>query len=210
VQIPETPVEVIPIGKTPPNTPPPPERTNEPPPKVQAPEKPPEPKPEPKPKPKKKTPTDEQLLAQRMDELQRKKERDAEDEALNQTLANLALERGRGDGSSSTPASTRTQGQRLDPEAERYYLKILEIVRSNWLPPAGLGSSNITATFVIAIDPSGRVTGKNLRISSGNPSFDASVEQAINRSQFPPLPPIFGGKPDNPALQFNFNYLSSG
>jgi outer membrane biosynthesis protein TonB len=207
--IPETPPEVIPIAPTPVEPPPPVVKAKEPPPKVKAPEKPPEPKPKPKVKPK--APSDQQRLDTTMRELQRKRERKEEDAALNQSIANIAAERGRGNGLSSVPAAPNNQGQRIDPEKQRYYLQIMEIVRSNWLPPASaVSASNISTTFVIAIDPAGRITGKNLRIASGNAEYDASVEQAINRSHFPPLPPAFGGKPDNPALKFNLSYLSAG
>ncbi|MDR3155393.1 MAG: TonB C-terminal domain-containing protein [Deltaproteobacteria bacterium] len=207
--IPETPPEAIPIGRTPVEPPPPVEKAKEPPPKVKPPEKPPEPKPKPKAKPK--APSDQQRLDTSIRDLQRKRALREEEQALNQSIANLAAERGRGNGVSSTPAAPNTQGQRIDPEKQRYYLQLMEIVRSNWLPPASaVSASNISTTFVIIIDTSGRVTGRNLRISSGNPEFDASVEQAINRSRFPPLPPAFGGKPDNPALKFNLAYLRAG
>ena len=207
IQVPKTPVEAIPIKK--PDAPPPPEvkRVEEPPPKVRLPEKPPEPKPQPKPKPKA-APSDDSKISTAIKDLQRKTEAAEDDSAITQSIANLALQRGRSTGTSSRPAAPNTQGQQIDPEKQRYYLQLLEIVRSNWMPPASAISANTMATFVIAIDPSGRVTGKNLRQPSGNSEFDQSVEQAINRSRFPPLPPAFGGKPDNPALRFTFSFLN--
>ncbi|MDR1081173.1 MAG: TonB C-terminal domain-containing protein, partial [Deltaproteobacteria bacterium] len=161
-------------------------------------------------KPTPKAPSDQQRLNSSLEELQRKKELREEEQALNQSIANIAAERGRGNGLSSQPAAPNNQGQRIDPEKQRYYLQLMEIVRSNWLPPASaVSASNISTTFVIAIDPSGRLMGKNLRISSGNPDYDLSVEQAIVRSRFPPLPSAFGGNPDNPALKFNLSYLNA-
>jgi outer membrane biosynthesis protein TonB len=212
ITIPESPVEIIPIAKTPPKETPVVTKAKDPPPKVKAPEKPPEkaPEPKPKPKPKPKAPSDQALLDQRLEELQRKKESEAEEDAVNQAIANIALERGRGTGVSSQPAAPNTTGRLVEAERQGYYLQILNIVKSNWIPPANAVASNISSTFVIAIDPSGIVTGKNMLSSSGNPDFDASVEQAINRSKFPPLPSAFNGKPDNPALQFNLNYLTQG
>ncbi|MDR2338629.1 MAG: TonB family protein [Deltaproteobacteria bacterium] len=206
IQVPKTPVNVIPIKK--PDVTPPPEvkRVEEPPPKVQVPEKPPEPAP--KPKPKAKAPSDDTKIDNAIKDLQRKTEAKETDQAITQSIANLALERGRGTGTSSRPAAPNTSGQLIDPEKQRYYLQLLEIVRSNWMPPASSIAPNTMATFVIAIDPSGRVTGKNLRVPSGNSEFDQSVEQAINRSRFPPLPPAFGGKPDNPALRFTLSFLN--
>ncbi|MDR1313123.1 MAG: TonB C-terminal domain-containing protein, partial [Deltaproteobacteria bacterium] len=162
-------------------------------------------------KPKPKAPSDQQRLNDSIRELERKRALRDEEQALNQSIANIAAERGRGNGLSSAPAAPNNQGQRIDPEKQRYYLQLMEIVRSNWLPPASaVSASNISTTFVIAIDPTGRITGKNLRISSGNTDYDSSVEQAINRSRFPPLPPAFGGRPDNPALKFNLSYLRAG
>jgi TonB family protein len=207
IVIPQTPVEVIPIGKTPVTPPPDVQRLPEPPPRVQIPEK--QPEPPPKPKPKRTQPSPDTLLNNRIKELERKRQREEEDQAISLSIANLAAERGRSDGYSSTPAAPNTSGQRIDPEKERYYLQLMEIVRSNWLPPASTVNPNTSTLFVIVIDPSGRVTGKSMRESSGNPDFDASVEQAINRSRFPPLPEIFGGKSDNPALRFNLSYLHS-
>ncbi|MDR1039194.1 MAG: TonB C-terminal domain-containing protein [Deltaproteobacteria bacterium] len=207
--IPQTPPEVIPIGRTPVEPPPPVQKAKDPPPKVKPPEKPPEPQPKPKPKPR--APSDQQRLNESIRELERKKALREEEQALNQSIANIAAERGRGNGLSSEPAAPNNQGQRIDPEKQRYYLQLMEIVRSNWMPPASaVSASNISTTFVIAIDPSGRITGKNLRVSSGNTDYDSSVEMAINRSRFPPLPPAFGGKPDNPALKFNLSYLRAG
>ncbi|MDR2350253.1 MAG: TonB C-terminal domain-containing protein [Deltaproteobacteria bacterium] len=208
IKIPEIPIEVIPIGKTPPTPPPPVVKVNEPPPKVTPPAKPPEPAPKPKPKPKPKAPSDEDVLNQRLAELQRKRELESEDRTVNQAIANIAATRGRGDGTSSQNTQASSSGQTVDADRQRYYQEILAIVRSNWVPPASAVASNTTSTFVIVIDPTGRITGKNMLASSGNSEFDVSVEQAINRSKFPPLPSVFGGKPDNPALKFNLNYLS--
>ncbi|MDR2405498.1 MAG: TonB C-terminal domain-containing protein [Deltaproteobacteria bacterium] len=206
IQVPKTPVEAIPIKKE--ETPPPEvKRVEEPPPKVQIPEKPPEPKPPP-PKPKAKAPSTDTQINNAIRDLQRKNAAAEEEAAINQSIANIALDRGRSTGVSSQPAAPNTRGQMIDPEKQRYYLQLLEIVRSNWMPPASSVAPNTVATFVIAIDPSGRVTGKNLREPSGNREFDLSVEQAINRSNFPPLPAAFGGKPDNPALRFTLSFLN--
>jgi protein TonB len=205
IEVPKTPVEAIPIKKA---EIPPPEvkRLEEPPPKVQIPEKPPEPKP--KPKPKAKAPSTDTQINNAIKNLERKNAAAQDDAAINQSIANIALDRGRSTGTSSQPAAPNTRGQMIDPEKQRYYLQLLEIVRSNWMPPASSVAPNTVATFVIAIDPSGRVTGKNLREPSGNREFDLSVEQAITRSHFPPLPPAFGGKPDNPALRFTLSFLN--
>ncbi|MDR1164394.1 MAG: TonB C-terminal domain-containing protein [Deltaproteobacteria bacterium] len=204
--IPETPPEAIPIGITPAIPVPQVQKTPEPPPKVPVPEKPPDPTPKPKPKPA--APSTDTQINTRIQELQRKKDRQDDDDLINQSIANLAAERGRDNGLSSEPAAANTTGQLIDdPVVRDYYRQLMEIVRANWMPPSSPINNNISSTFVIVIDPSGRVTGKALRISSGNSDFDLSVEQAIVRSKFPPLPAVFNGRPDNPALQFNLGYL---
>jgi outer membrane biosynthesis protein TonB len=208
ISIPQTPVEIIPIAKTPPKETPVVIKAPDPPPKVNAPEKPPEKAPEPKPKPKPKAPSDQDALNRRLEELQRKKQAEADDEFINQAIANIALEKGRGTGVSSQPAAPNTTGRTVEAEKQSYYQQIMSIVRSNWIPPANAASSNFTSTFVIVIQPSGEISSRLMRVSSGNKDFDASVEQAIRNSRFPELPPVFNGKPDNPALQFNLDYLS--
>ncbi|MDR1545859.1 MAG: TonB C-terminal domain-containing protein [Deltaproteobacteria bacterium] len=204
--------EVIPLGERPPTEPPAPAVKNpEPPPKAVLPEKKPEPKPEPKPetKPAPKRQNPDAVLNKRRDELKRKIEAEKSDEAINSAIADLAKKRGPGSGTSSLPPGSSGVGAQLDAARRAYYIEVLQIVRANWVPPATALSPDLSATFVIVIQPNGRISGKSLRFKSGNVEYDQSVEQAINRSSFPPLPDVFEGA-DNPALQFNLDYLNRG
>ncbi|MDR1086341.1 MAG: TonB C-terminal domain-containing protein [Deltaproteobacteria bacterium] len=205
---PPAPNEVIPIAERPPDTPPPVAKINEPPPKVPVPEKAPE-----KPPAVKKQPRANQTRTTNstVEELRRKKEAEDEEKAIESKMADLARTRGRSNGTASENSGGSTSGIQIDPIKAQYYNQIKEIVRSNWVAPISSftgTASNLGAVYVIVIQPNGRVSGKNLRRSSGNQDFDVSVEQAIVRSNFPPLPPVFEGQADNPALQFELAYLN--
>jgi outer membrane biosynthesis protein TonB len=205
ITIPAAPIDVIPIGIDP--TPPPPkvEMVKDPPPKVTVPEpEPPKPKPKPKAPPKTAASTDSKIA-----ELRRKRELEEADLLMREKVANLNAARGRGNGQSSVQDGGSSFGAVIDPVKSSYYQQVRSIVRSNWLPPATTLSPDLTATFVIVISPSGRVTARNMRTTSGSPEFDQAVEMAIARSVFPPLPDVFGGRPDNPALQFSVSFLNS-
>jgi TonB family protein len=210
---PPTPSEVIPLGQTPPDTPPPVIKREEPPPKVKIPEKAPEPPP---PVAEKKKPVQvnppRKTTNTAVQELKRKREAEEANREIDSLVADLAKARGQGDGTSSSQNSGYTEGTRIDPIKAQYYNEIKEIVRSNWVAPVSAfnANSNLGAIYVIVIQPNGRISGKNLRRSSGDQEFDDSVEQAIVRSRFPPLPPVFEGRADNPALQFELAYLNRG
>ena len=132
------------------------------------------------------------------------------DEQIESAIGNIALAKGRGDGSSSNAEGGSTSGVRIDPVREAYYRQIREIIRSNWIPPAAAMSPDLQCTFVIAIQPDGRISGRNLRRGSGVAEFDQSVEMAITRSRLPRLPDVFGGRSDNPSFIFQYNYLAAG
>jgi colicin import membrane protein len=203
---PEIPTEVIPIGEKPPDLIPEPiQKNQEPPPRVKPPEK--APPPEAKPKPKPKQPNPEAALNKRIEELQRKKEAEQTDAEINSAVGDIAKRLGQGNGTSSAPSGAPNTGVLIDPIKSAYYTQVRDIVRSNWVAPATAMSPDTQATYVIIIQPNGTISGKRLTRSSGNQEFDLSVEQAINRSTFPPLPDVFQGQNDNPSLVFQYNYL---
>jgi protein TonB len=208
---PVVPPDVIPVGEPPPDQPPPPvEKTPEPPPSVKLPDKTPPPKPKPKPKPK--APNNDAAINTRIDDLRRKREAEEANELIDKAIVDIARARGAGDGSSSNQEGGSTAGVRIDPIREAYYRRIREIIRENWVPPAAAGalSPDLQCTFVIVIQPDGRVSGKSLRRPSGITEFDQSVDLAITRSKLPRLPEVFGGKSDNPSFIFQYNYLQAG
>ncbi|MDR2455634.1 MAG: TonB C-terminal domain-containing protein [Deltaproteobacteria bacterium] len=206
---PVTPADVIPLGEPPPNEPPPVvEKNPEPPPKVELPDKTPPPKPKPKPK----APNNEAVLNTRIEELRRKKAAEADDQQIQAAIVDIAKARGAGNGTSSGMEGGAAQGVRIDPIREAYYRRIREIIRENWVPPASASSlsPDLQCTYVIVIQPDGRVSGKSLRRPSGISEFDQSVDLAITRSRLPRLPDVFGGKSDNPSFIFSYNYLQTG
>ncbi len=180
-------------------------------------EKPPDVKPvarkeEVKPKPKPKPSLDAQIN-QRLRNLEQKRKTAAEnpDDLINQRMMNLAAARGQGQGEGSDMYGGATTGERLDPEKARYYSHIRDIVSKNWVAPSSALSSSLTAIYQIKIEPDGRVSASRLRTSSGNSDYDLSVERAVRQSSpFPPLPAVFGGKPDNPALRFGLSDMRAG
>ncbi|MDR1310078.1 MAG: TonB C-terminal domain-containing protein [Deltaproteobacteria bacterium] len=75
--------------------------------------------------------------------------------------------------------------------------------------PAGRGHGREPVSPVRDRHPAdGRISARRLIRTSGTSEFDQSVEQAINRSSFPPLPPAFGGQEDRPIMAFSYNDLS--
>ncbi|MDR1110119.1 MAG: TonB C-terminal domain-containing protein [Deltaproteobacteria bacterium] len=128
------------------------------------------------------------------------------DEAIGRAVGEIAGRLARGVPGDGVGPSSR--GNFADQAKVPYYAQIREIVRSNWVPPAGAGAENLSVQFGIVIQPDGRVSARRLIVASGASGFDQSVEQAISRSIFPPLPPAFGGQEDRPILAFSYNDLS--
>jgi colicin import membrane protein len=201
---PIVPTEAIPIGERPPETPiEPVTKVEDPPPKVAPPVK----AEEPKTKPPKKKDNPEAILNRRVEDIRRKTEAEKSDEAIASAVADIAKSKGRGNGTSSNQIGTSSQGNFIDPAKTPYYGQIRDIVRSNWVPPVTTFPPNLVVEFVVIIEPNGRISGKRLRKSSGVPEYDRSVELAIDRSVFPPLPAVFNGQSDNPVLAFLCDYL---
>jgi len=144
-------------------------------------------------KPKAKATNPDAVINKRMEELKRKKEADKLDQEILAKMNNLALASGQGQGDASEQGGS-SGTQRVHPDIERYLAHITDIVSSNWMQPDQPFSDNIRAVYRVRIEPNGRITSVALEQSSGNPSYDLSVERAISKSSpFPPLPPIFGG-----------------
>jgi outer membrane biosynthesis protein TonB len=205
---PVIPTEAIPIGERPPDQPiEPVVKATEPPPKVAPPPK-PVVEDQPKPKPRAQRPNPEANLNRSIDEIRRRVEADKADDAINSAIGDIAKRQGRGNGTSSNEVGSSSQGNFADPAKVPYYAQIREIVRSNWVPPAGAMAENLSVQFGIVIQPDGRISARRLIRTSGTSEFDQSVEQAINRSNFPPLPPAFGGQEDRPIMAFSYNDLS--
>jgi len=193
---PETPEKPPEIKKTPEK---PPQAT---PPKVEP------PKPKPKPKPKQNLDSD---IEKKMAELKRKRAaaEDADDD-VDDRMWDLDRDRGRGEGESSESGGS-TRGTRVDPEQERYYRHIRDIISHNWLAPSDVSSIDLVTSYVIVIQPSGQVSRSTMVKSSKHDSYDLSVERAVKSSSpFPPLPAAFGGAAISIQLDFSLNELRRG
>lgn len=193
------PEELIPLGPKAPEKAPELKKNSAEPPKVQA------PKVE-KPKPK---PNIDAEINRRLRNLERKVEAENLDADIEARMMNLAKAQGQGQGEGSRSGGA-SQGQLIDPEKMRYYERIKDIISSNWVPPAGASATELLTVFQIRIEPDGRISTSHPLQSSGDAEFDLSVERAIRKSSpFPPLPAVFGGQADNPALRFSDRELRS-
>ncbi|UQZ89193.1 hypothetical protein C4J81_08270 [Deltaproteobacteria bacterium Smac51] len=102
-------------------------------------------------------------------------------------------------------------GMRLEPEMVRYYTDIRDKISRNWRAPASAPPSGLSVTYQLTIEPDGTVSTSHIRQSSGNIEYDKTVEIAIEQSSpFPPLPAVFGGKADHPALRFRSGDMLQG
>ncbi|RME50414.1 MAG: TonB family protein [Deltaproteobacteria bacterium] len=105
------------------------------------------------------------------------------------------IERTRRKGEAAPPGPEGAQGPapagkgiRLDSRLAHYAAQIRNHVRRHWIyPGAPLEGRSPAAVVTIRIDPHGRVRSRELTRPSGDPAFDASVVQAIERAD--PLPP---------------------
>lgn len=193
--------EVIPLGRPKVPDKPPQITKKAPPPEVKAP-----PKVIEKKDPPKKTeaaPNPDAELNKTLAELRRKVEAEQQ-EAQNASHYNTAISRGEGSGEGSQDSGS-TAGVRLDPERERYYRHVRDIVRNNfsWTSPSGTDESKLVTTVDVPVQVDGSF--KEIRVfkSSGNQDFDIAVARAINLSNpLPPLPPVFGGQAVTMRLQF--------
>ncbi|MDR2725798.1 MAG: TonB C-terminal domain-containing protein [Candidatus Adiutrix sp.] len=161
---------------------------------------PPQVKADPPPRPK---PNNDAEIKRRMEALRRKTEAEQTEAEINSRLVNLRERLGQGQGESSEAGGGASEGQRVHPEEAAYYQQVHDIVKYNWIPPAGTMSANIKAIFEIKIEPGGGRAIARLVTASGHPDFDLSVQRAIGISNLPPLPPIFEGRAAMLRVVFN-------
>lgn len=114
----------------------------------------------------------------------------------------------RGDGE-RTEGGGAVDGKQIDRLKAAYYEHLRDIVTNNWVAPPGALSSGLRATFVIKIEPGGEVSVSQLENSSGNLDFDLSIERAVRKSIFPPLPEVFEGQADTVGFVFDADRMRS-
>jgi outer membrane biosynthesis protein TonB len=202
--VPAPEAEVIPIA--PPKTPPLIEKTAQEPPK---PTPPPREEVKPKPVPK---PSLESQINNRMRQLERERKVAAEntDDIIAQRVANLAAAQGQGQGEGSDIYGGATTGTRLDPAMTAYYTHVRDIVSKNWVAPSDSLAADLEAQYTIRIEPNGRVSASSLRVKSGSADYDLSIERAVKKSVFPPLPSVFNNQAVTAVLRFRLNEMRQG
>ncbi len=74
-------------------------------------------------------------------------------------------------------------------EYDRYFGQIEKQIKANWHLPGWLSNSELRAQALVLIDGDGQLIRKQIRVSSGNETFDNYVLEAIERSVPFPVPP---------------------
>jgi colicin import membrane protein/protein TonB len=93
-------------------------------------------------------------------------------------------------------------------EGDRYYALVVRELTANYGLPKTLSPSdiaNLRATVVLLIDPRGRIVGHTFERRSGNASYDAALERAIQNARLPPPPPDLRERFRSVGLGVNFH-----
>lgn len=129
-------------------------------------------------------------------------------EALNKLKAMEALEKIKNESKKAKKedkkktAEIKYKGNVLSPgteltglnklQHEEYIGALDRHIKQHWTLPEWLAKKNYSAQVLIKIDDKGHLMSKQLVKSSGNPSYDESVQQTIDQSSpFPPPPEKF-------------------
>jgi TolA protein len=72
------------------------------------------------------------------------------------------------------------------PAIEEYIASSRKKIKNNWYPP--VSSFENTATIIVTLDKSGKLTDCNIAVSSDNKEFDNSLIKAVKKTKFAPLP----------------------
>jgi TonB family protein len=117
--------------------------------------------------------------------------------ALLQALAEDAVEGDKdqaatsknGDASSNDLATAKANA-RTDPEWARYIQQLKKLFRAGFHPlPTTYEGGKISTTVHVEVDASGAVQSHSVLKSSGNDSYDAAAERAVDAVSMVPLPP---------------------
>ena len=94
----------------------------------------------------------------------------------------------------------------LDPEMQKYYIKLIYIVRSNWeiTPKSKIDADkNPTAKVAFRIGRNGTILGIEYLKHSDQESFEAAIETALNLTKLPPLPASYSGEYIDIGMMFD-------
>jgi hypothetical protein len=115
-----------------------------------------------------------------------------------QLLEDLSAPTGEYDQDATDPNSTSNlaintgvAGAASDPEYAKYIMQLQQLFMQHFRPLPGIGASNpkIKATVFIEVDDTGKVLHYAFKTPSGNASYDAAAESAVQSVPTIPLPP---------------------
>lgn len=120
---------------------------------------------------------------------------------LEQSIENLVTKNQRqGQATNDQSLLAEMQTERDRRESERAKLAIKRAIECRWLQPARSAGKNLNCYVRVGLGSSGSVLLVNIEKSSGNLSFDRSVEQAVYKAD--PLP-----MPKSPSLLAQFREI---
>lgn len=93
-------------------------------------------------------------------------------------------------------------------EGDRYLALVNRELQANYTLPTTLSRADVLhlkAVVVLVIDASGRILGHSFERRSGNSTYDAALERAIQASRLPPPPPELRERFRRDGLGVNFH-----
>ncbi|OCC14410.1 Ferric siderophore transport system, periplasmic binding protein TonB [Dissulfuribacter thermophilus] len=146
---------------------------------------------------------EERLLRERIERLKRRVEEKREEEYLKKRLSEIKAKKKHKE---TTHISSRgSSGDSGENEVlRRYFTKIWEIIRSNWVLPQGLlDKKELEAVIVLTISKDGKILLSHFEKRSGEALFDQSAQRAIEAvDSFPPIPKELGQGPLEIGVRF--------
>ena len=102
---------------------------------------------------------------------------------------------------------SRAQSE-IDERKRDYYLILFNAINGVWNMPSEnlLNNKDLEAVYVVRIARSGQVVKGWFEKQSGESHFDSSVETAVGRCRFPPLPDVF----NSDSIEVGFVFYPSG
>ncbi len=136
------------------------------------------------------------IVEKKIKEIAKKVEEKIKKEELKQEVAQLAeeIKKGASGGVIGEYVNHKPTGTEISPEFQMYYMDVWEKIKAKWVLPTFMLKRKqvLEAIVVIKIDRQGKIVKKTFEKHSGNPLFDQSVSEAIDKaSPLPPLPPDY-------------------
>ena len=136
------------------------------------------------------------IVDKRIKEIAKKVEEKIKKEELKKEVAQIAeeIKKGASGGVIGEYVNHKPTGTEISPEFQMYYMDVWEKIKAKWILPTFLlkESQVLEAIVIIKIDRQGNIVKKMFEKHSGNPLFDQSVSEAIEKANpLPPLPPDY-------------------